>query len=605
MVLKAHLNGVVQKIDTGIAHIAINNGWQKLRLPHTYLPDRGRYGSARYDINLKIHRISQDESSDIESASTTIHSQGERHPWEITGGEALLLTDFDNEYDAALISETLPSKYPDWLKPHGTECYVTLQLEYNEQRTLKESSYSPKQLEELAGVVDRTTPGVRCRWQFEPDDQRLRLSSPEITDEAITVEAEDRLYAFDPDTGQMLWQREAAGDPTVDVDPSPSSRIERDRVDSSETDLVYRIDNRERTISAINPETDDRLWTHEPGGHARLTTVVTPAVVYAAQSRSLSALDAHTGACEWTVDVDDQIWNFTLSGGTLFFGTSNGTCYAVDAATGEIQWTAAINETVKARPVVAEKTLIVGTLRGTLLSFDAETGAKHWETKLSSGVDYRASPLVSDTVVYVPAGETLHAFELESGNPLWRYQCSRRIRAEPAVDASTVYVAARSNLSALKATGSTQIPLRGIIETLENDDTIVRIRLADDESDSPDETLQMPPSALPYYAAFEQAHLEVFFSIDTDYETITGERQRESPYITEFSTDVTSRDDEFVTLALATVEGDAKGEVCLQAERVPTDLRQEGDSGYVSVYVEFDEDATPIEAIPELYRGDN
>jgi len=552
MVVEINCRGHVQKIDTGIAHICIDETWEKLRLPETYLPERGRYEGAIYDILGEIHSDPQSESTEVMSESTTIYSRGEWHPWQITGGQALLFADFENKYDAALISDDIPDEYPDWLELQDSACYISLQVDYDEHRTLENTAASPKELEQRAGVLDRTTPGVRrLPADTEPPDM----------------------------TGPSPRRPDMTG-------PSPR------------TDLDFHSDL--NSVWATDPDTGEAIWRQDIGGNAGVVAQFTADTAYAAGKRTLHAFDADTGDLQWTVDVDAQIWNFTVGDEAVYFGLPNGLVYAVDRMTGDIQWTVD-TEAIEAAPAVTDTAVIVATTNGHIYRFDPATGDQQWHVKITPGISYRSSPVVSAGTIYVCPAELVYALSLETGTVIWRYQCDDKIHSDPVASDGTVSV----RTLVLEATGSTQLPLSGVLTTLNADDSLAEITLTENGYEHTGESLRMPASALPYYAVFEQAHLEVFISVDTDSDAVRGDPQRESPSITDFSASVTTRDGAFVTLDLELVEADGEGELRLHADRLPDELQHEGASGSVSVYVEFDEDATPIEAIPELYRGDN
>jgi len=480
-----------------------------------------------------------DGTTTIDEQTATLVSKGKRS-YDEAYGQMLRLTEFG--YDVSFDSDEIPREWPDWLAPTDAKCYVTLQLDYDEHRTLENTAASPKELERQAGVLDRTTPGVR---RLPTDTEPPDMTGPSPQDELDFHSDHNSVWATDPDTGEAVWRQDI-------------------------------------------------------GGNAAVKTVFTPDTAYAVEATTLYAFDAETGERLWTTGVDGQIWDFTVENGTVLFGTGGNTIYAVDAATGEIRWTRTVGDTIKTAPVVVDGTAIVAVRNGEVYALNLDTGESVWETVITGGLGIA----ISAETTYIKAGEYVHALDLDTGTLRWRYHCNNVINSIDAVSDGRVYLSTRGDDCVLEATGSTQLPLRGVIERLEDDETRVRIRLGDDEDDAADESLRMPASALPYYAVFEQAHLEVFMSVDTKYEAVYDETQRESSSITGFSASVTNHDGEFVTFDLQSVEDEGEGELRLHATRLPDDLQHEGASGSVSVYVEFDEDATPREAIPELYRGD-
>lgn len=81
---------------------------------------------------------------------------------------------------------------------------------------------------------------------------------------------------------------------------------------------------------------------------------------------------------------------------------------------------------------------------------------------------------------------------------------------------------------------------------------------------------------------------------------VTGENRPRSGCVddTWFGLDVGDREGAFATLSLTGIGEDHDGELTVAAERLPEDLHTVGDTGYVSVYLEFDEESTPDDAKP-------
>ncbi|PSP32204.1 hypothetical protein BRC64_07270 [Halobacteriales archaeon QH_10_67_22] len=164
----------------------------------------------------------------------------------------------------------------------------------------------------------------------------------------------------------------------------------------------------------------------------------------------------------------------------------------------------------------------------------------------------------------------------------------------------TVYLADNDGgFCALETTGSTQLPLDGRLDDFEgSDDALARITLSEDGDDIGQ--LTYPNRYLPYYGDRVGTRFDVVVGVDTDYQKVTGERQRASRQITEFSAAVTGRENGRATLSLTELDGDIDGgRLQVPADRLPEDLRDVGDSGYVSVYLEVDENATPEETKPD------
>jgi len=153
----------------------------------------------------------------------------------------------------------------------------------------------------------------------------------------------------------------------------------------------------------------------------------------------------------------------------------------------------------------------------------------------------------------------------------------------------------------LAPTGSTQRQFHGVIRGLEQG--LARVEFDDGENDYETVYLQIPKARLPEYGNFEGARYDVVLGTASEYEAVSGERQRASAQITEFELTVEDRDADTVRLSLTPLDEELpEGSAVVPADGLAEDCRDPGATGYASILLIYNEDTTPNEAIPEEYQ---
>ena len=257
-------------------------------------------------------------------------------------------------------------------------------------------------------------------------------------------------------------------------------------------------------LAPIDPvATIENPWTTDAGsGIGRHWLVLAPAVangrLYVADARGrVSAFDAANGRSVWRTDTDADITGGVgVGGGWVLTGTEDGEVIALAADTGEIAWRTRLTSEVLSRPQVADGHVVVRTLDGKLVGLEAGSGTQRWSYEGSvpsltvrgtgspvvvSGIpitgfdngrlvavrgdsgevlweasvsdprgrselerlaDIDTEPVAVDGVVYAASYErAVAAFEVETGQPLWRSDLASRTAL--AADADLVFVADR------------------------------------------------------------------------------------------------------------------------------------------------------------------
>jgi hypothetical protein len=117
-----------------------------------YLPESGKRYSAQYRISLSVSQESQGTATAISTESSTVelpakfidHSEDYLCFFLFEGGEEKVGTGYIDR-----------NQLPEWLT-NGTECYVTVQLEYDHEYTKEKKGFSEDRIEDLRKQGERT-----------------------------------------------------------------------------------------------------------------------------------------------------------------------------------------------------------------------------------------------------------------------------------------------------------------------------------------------------------------------------------------------------------------------------------------------------------------
>lgn len=290
---------------------------------------------------------------------------------------------------------------------------------------------------------------------------------------------DDKLYAVDASTGNLLWTN---NDGLYTPYSAPTV------VDGT----LYIGYDGTSSLHAINAATGETEWTFETGDWVRSSpTVVDGTVYFGSFDENLYAVNADTGNQEWKftqpnnpvmfnggpavanglvhfgtkgsgnlyaveAETGNKVWEFTGSSGgdptvyngRVFLGGDDGVLYAVDAETGREEWT--FNDTSRvSTPTVVNNTVYIGTEQS-LLALDASTGGIVWESSESS--NGYGTPILHSGTLYVGSNNTLRAISANDGTQMWVFTRPNDSVVTPTVHDGTVYFGSRDeNLYAVDA----------------------------------------------------------------------------------------------------------------------------------------------------------
>jgi outer membrane protein assembly factor BamB len=269
------------------------------------------------------------------------------------------------------------------------------------------------------------------------------------------------LYAFDPETGQELWNI-----PAEDlIIPAPVYAGGVVYFGSSDGRL-YAVDVETRSVKPGWPfETGEAIWGSP--------LVAGERVYVASQDHHLYCLDAETGEMFWKHQVGGAMAGqptLDAARGIVYVGAFDAKVYAVDADTGERfeNFDFKAENWIWSKPLLGDDQIYVSSLDGNLYALDPESGAVIPPYPYNSGeIDdrndsLRASPVHAGDFVIV-AAESGRVIAVQDAGRRWLWpsgQPETGVLTTPVVseDKDTIYVVLMNgDVQALSAETGTQL----------------------------------------------------------------------------------------------------------------------------------------------------
>jgi outer membrane protein assembly factor BamB len=319
--------------------------------------------------------------------------------------------------------------------------------------------------------VDRLTGEVK--WETAWPSQ---FSTPAVSDGVIVIgggaacacpDEGEGLGAFDLETGKQLWTYKPGGVPVDGLGPNlfESSPAIVDGV-------VFTGESGNGDLHALDLQTGEVKWVFETHGGTFASPSVADGIVYIGSDGSKAdptdttpvafyAVDAETGTERWHVDFDagfSMLAAAPIVAGTVYLAQNNfermeSLLVALDALTGEERWRTSVPVAAASSPFATETLVgLPGQFDGVLNAYNAKTGELVWSADLEGRS--ATSPTVASDIVYATNNDrVLFAFDLSTGNELWRYQTNlgtgEIALISPAVADGVVYLRAEDVLLAI------------------------------------------------------------------------------------------------------------------------------------------------------------
>ena len=230
--------------------------------------------------------------------------------------------------------------------------------------------------------------------------------------------------AFDPATGQVLWQSEHSSGTLA----------------ASETGVFLRLVD--GTVKSLAPAKGTVRWEAASGIVGDLPPVLDGDRVFIA-GKGMAALDVATGHVFWSAPADPTVTASPVAAGSrLLAGEEDGTLRCRDRVSGVSLWRMRTGSALLAPPVVdsEERRLYLGTTDRRILEVGLEKGTKGWAWKV--GADVESPGLIHGNRVFFTAFDAvLYALNRGNGNLVWRAPLPSRPLSGPLLSGATVLVA--------------------------------------------------------------------------------------------------------------------------------------------------------------------
>ena len=299
----------------------------------------------------------------------------------------------------------------------------------------------------------RVLPSLSRRWSFPsvaPSSREAALawSAPVaayglVTAAAATSQGDAHLYAFDAQSGGLLWEPYPLPDPVYP---------ERGGVSLAGGHLYAA--TVEGVVVCVDVLRGTRIWETALGPDHRVYGAVTcagdgsgraPLLVAAATSSAagcLYALDGATGRVLWKTPLGGLPDTAPAAHGSFaYVHDDGGTLAALDLATGAVRWRTNCEANFDTAPVVDAGGVFSATRAGTVLCHDAVTGERRWQVAVT-GSPFGGTPAHDGTLLYLPADDGLHLVSSGAGRAVRRYGLGRPVRSAPVVVGGTLFFGA-------------------------------------------------------------------------------------------------------------------------------------------------------------------
>ncbi|AGB32143.1 pyrrolo-quinoline quinone [Natrinema pellirubrum DSM 15624] len=208
------------------------------------------------------------------------------------------------------------------------------------------------------------------------------------------------------------------------------------------------------SIAALDPDDGRVLWrnTHHEDDKVSAAfnrpAVMDGLVFVTNWPWQVTAYDAETGATRWQRKLDEQTVLAPVATDSGIVVPTRNDIRLLDATSGDRLWKRThdgnITESV---PAVADETVFFADEQGSMHAYDLETGEPLW----TAPFDGKTSPVVADGVVYaVQSGFSLVAIDAASGEQRFEYQPSQVPLSTPIVGDGVLYAANRKRVIALE-----------------------------------------------------------------------------------------------------------------------------------------------------------
>jgi len=227
-----------------------------------------------------------------------------------------------------------------------------------------------------------------------------------------------KTYAFDRQTGKVIWSHDFAEDPPPDPPEFPAERARFQNIAARPTGsacdgrIFFQCVFDQSRLIALDCETGEQLWSFQAEG--------------------------------WTAAAP------TVIGNRVYFGSQDRNLYCLDRDTGLVVWKHTAPTWLSSRPAVHEGRVFLAVHGARLLQIDADSGRLLHTFQPSDEFERKAPvssfPIVANGAVHFAAGDgQFYAVDIRTNELRWKVHTSDRseLFTDPVTDGVRIFVRSR------------------------------------------------------------------------------------------------------------------------------------------------------------------
>ena len=250
-------------------------------------------------------------------------------------------------------------------------------------------------------------------WKY---DTKIRdndfYSSSNIEDGILyTTTSEGKMYAFNINNGQKIWEKS--------IGLKPTNPVIKD-------DMIFV--GHSEGLSAYNTRGAQK-WEVSTVDVISNPIIIDDTVIFSDNVEKVYALSAEHGVEKWKLKFSDESYLSTAYNDKIYI-TSGEKCYASDLKDHKISWNYTTNGTITSAPILMNNMVYFGSWDNYVYALDAKNGKIKWRYETGWGID--TAPEVSDDQVFIGCTDNnLYALNAKNGELNWLFTCNAAIHSSP------------------------------------------------------------------------------------------------------------------------------------------------------------------------------
>ncbi len=226
--------------------------------------------------------------------------------------------------------------------------------------------------------------------------------------------AEDHVVSVDVTTGKYLWEVKDPFNPATKYSSCYECREEVGSAPAVANDLVLAANYADEFNSymyAFDVETGDLVWTFTAEGELGTPAVSGDTVVIGSADEHLYGVSLASGETLWDREFDDATDAVPAILGQRVFMTDYSRLHALDLVTGRDVWESRIDGCCLHSSVTIATNQVFLIAEDALVAFDIQTGERRWDVEVvdhGDGPEYPPlAPILADGKLYVGTHEAV------------------------------------------------------------------------------------------------------------------------------------------------------------------------------------------------------